>query len=230
MRLQTTLSFMFAFGILLHNKRVMVTTFYIAIVIDIARWLFRKQRVLPAALDLLLVCTGMTLMVLAAYTGTPLIPLPEPDYSGAPALKLDSAFLAQFIQVDGGRFLFNLTIGMGVIQAGIFLAFSNERSSYLRRKITMAKLPPLGFRRLAAAIVLQIFLIFLCTVWETAAIIRLPLLVDPANALQSIGWRLAMTARYLVPCIVITLVAYWSWVQLNSIVVLSAYDHKDAQQ
>jgi hypothetical protein len=230
LRVQTNLSWVLVFGLLLQDKEIAALTIYGALGVDIARFFLRKRRILPSALGCIIICAGLTLMVLAVYPGTLLISLPEPDYSGASPLAASSAFLSAFEKVDGGRFLFNLTIGMGVVQAGIFLAFSNERSSYLRRRIIMAKLPPLGFRRLAAGIVLQLFLLFLGTMWVHVIITNRPFLADPAAALQSFGWRLAMAIRFLVPCILITLVAYWAWVQLNLIAILSASDHKGVQQ
>ena len=135
LRAQATLAMYPMAALPLADRDVQAAFFWAAVATDVARWALSRFRWPPLALGGALVCCALALCVAAIAGGgaSPPLPAPSPDRAGAPLFDPKSGFLSAVEAAGGGGFLFSLLVAMFVGQAGAFLMFAGERSSYLRR-------------------------------------------------------------------------------------------------
>ena len=104
---------------------------------------------------------------------------------------------------------------MFVGQAGAFLMFAGERSSYLRRHKVAETPGVLGLRRVAAVFGLQFLFVLVKLFGAFSGLVLQRAPADPAAALASVAWRIAAAERFLIPSGVVVVAAMVAWILLS---------------
>lgn len=178
-----------------------------AVATDIARWLLSRCRWLPLALGAAAIAGG---------AGSPPLPPPSSDYAGAPLFSPRSGFLSSVEAAGGGGFLFSVVVAMCVGQAGVFLVFAGERSTYIRRNSKLAERPErLGVLPVAAFFAWQIFFAVIAILAIFAGLLLKRAPADAAAALGQAAWRVDAALRFLIPSAGAAAAALWAWLLLN---------------